>query len=174
MINYDALFMWYLETDADLEALTTAELKKERITDLEMTRRLRRFVLEEGNRFPLQAFPTSRFKLQPIGESFWQSLRLSIDAELTFVEGFALSPNKDVALHHAWCTDSNGLLVDSTWGNTGRGYFGVQFASDYVWERWKVLRSDWGMKPSLLDDAQNEWAIINRKTDRWRHTGLHG
>jgi hypothetical protein len=164
--------LWFLETDADLKGLTAEELKKERISDLEMTRRLRRFVVEAGNRFAIEPFPTSRFKLQPVGECFWQSLRLSIDAELVFVEGFALSPKTNVALHHAWCADSDGRLVDFTWGNTGRAYFGIRFCSDYVWSRWKLLRSEWGTKPSLLDDAHNEWAIINRRIDGWRHPGL--
>lgn len=53
-------------------------------------------------------------------------------ADLTYVEGFALSI---VPLHHAWCVTEDGVVVDPTWsgGNgldPGAAYYGVAFTRE--------------------------------------------
>jgi len=129
-----------LETKEDLDAMTQEELRREGITDVLLEKQLRQFVLSQGSAFSRQTFPRETTTVQPLGECFRLSILLSMNAELTYVEGFALSQRGTPAFHHAWCEDSLGGIVDCTWANTGLAYFGLRFPSDYVEQRWDELR----------------------------------
>jgi hypothetical protein len=67
---------------------------------------------------------------------FGNSIILAATRGLRYVEGYASAP-VGLSVHHAWNMDANGLLVDSTWMNTGLAYFGVEFsverADDATW-----------------------------------------
>jgi hypothetical protein len=52
--------------------------------------------------------------------------------DLTYVEGFAISDDGIIAVHHAWCVDVDGNVVDTTWPEPGGTYFGVPLNRDYV------------------------------------------
>jgi hypothetical protein len=54
------------------------------------------------------------------------------DFDLTYVEGFAISDGGLIAVHHAWCVDEDGNVVDTTWPKPGGTYFGVPLDRDYV------------------------------------------
>lgn len=52
--------------------------------------------------------------------------------DLRYCEGFALRPGL-VPVHHAWCIDVTGAVVDPTWRHVaGTDYFGVVFRRDFV------------------------------------------
>lgn len=68
--------------------------------------------------------------------------------QLTYVEGIAAGI---IPVHHAWCVDAAGKVVDVTWDPMGTAYFGVPFPTDRVR---RMQRSDNGsmfmVDPSLL------------------------
>jgi hypothetical protein len=163
MANFDDQLKLYLERDADLDALNGEQLKELGFDDRQKMRRLRQFVLDNGCCFRIRPYPSARQVTQYLGECFAQSLLLSINAELTYVEGFALSPHGTVALRHAWCEDDGGL-VDCTWSNEGRAYFGVRFSSDYVDGYYETIRAEFGRKWSLLDAPE----IIDGRIANWK------
>jgi len=102
---------------------------------------LRAFVLARGEEFTRQPYPQDGPRIQPLGECFQQSILASINAQLAYVEGFALAP--DGVHHHAWCADERGRVVDCTWGEHGLAYFGVRLPDDFLNLRWQELRVSW-------------------------------
>jgi len=58
-------------------------------------------------------------------------LLMGMHPSLTYVEGVAVSTERSVPTHHAWCVDEQGRVIDPTWPN-GRSYFGVPFTREYV------------------------------------------
>jgi hypothetical protein len=153
MSDDDLRLRRYLESGEDLDALTQETLRKLRITiDIQFEKQIRHFVLAEGSAFSTQPFPES-FKDQSRGECFIQSILLSINAELRYVEGYALAPDGTLANRHAWCVDAAGGIVDCTWQNAGLAYFGFQFPSEYVDRRWAELRGSFDVREySLLPE----------------------
>jgi hypothetical protein len=146
-----AKLLRFLKTGEDLDSLPLEKLIELGITDKQREMQVRRFVLTEGIEFSIRPFPVS-YPEQHGGECFAQSLVLSINAEITFVEGFALSPTGQMAPHHAWCEDADGV-VDCTWQNNGLAYLGIRFDSDYVYSRWRSVRGTFSLKEySRLND----------------------
>ncbi len=140
----------YLETGEDLDSHSAGELNQLSITDIERELNLRQQVSARGSEFSIRPFPTS-YSEQLNGECFLQSLLLSINAEITYVEGFALSPLGKLAHHHAWCEDADGI-VDCTWMNTGLAYVGIRFSGDYILGEWEKRRGNLDAKYSLLSE----------------------
>lgn len=76
---------------------------------------------------------------------------------LKYVEGFAIAPTGEIILH-AW-NDDDGVLVDSTWANTGVMYLGVEFS---------VERADdatWNGDANILNDEKRNYPVFR---ERWR------
>jgi hypothetical protein len=44
--------------------------------------------------------------------------------KLKYVEGYALSI---IPVHHAWCADEDDNVVECTWTEPGRAYYGIEF-----------------------------------------------
>jgi hypothetical protein len=92
------------------------------------------------------------------------SYELALDrrGELTYVEGYCLA---GIPIEHAWCVDSDGLVVEPTIIDSARekgkihvqGYFGVPFMLDYVME--------------VLDKSQH-WGVFNPYHNRLLTEGL--
>ena len=100
--------------------------------------RLREFVLREGRFYTPQTYPT-QYRVGDRGLCYRDSMRLSIESELVYVEGFALTYVAKVAMLHGWCSDDLGRVVDSTWPNTGIAYYGVSFRPAYVRAKSRVV-----------------------------------
>jgi hypothetical protein len=86
--------------------------------------------------------------------------------DLTYVEGFATHPHPGEVMHHGWCVDAEGRVLDPTWGVPGLAYFGVPFRRSYSELRYV---DQGGLVGSLLtvgDDAD----VLVRGTERrkWR------
>lgn len=117
---------------------------------------LRDFVAREGIDYgPGSPLPEGVARM-PAKECFANALLTAAEHGLTYVEGWALGV---IPVHHAWCVDEAGRVIDPTWAEPGSDYCGVPMALDYVdettdakgtygvldwWqERWPILRQPW-------------------------------
>lgn len=127
--------------------------------------RLREFVLREGRFYTPQTYPT-QYREGDRGQCYRDSMQLSIESGLVYVEGFALSYVAKVAMLHGWCGDDLGRVVDCTWPNTGIAYYGVPFRPAYVRAKSESFRDNpSGLTTgSLLDDPTDGWAVLKGHT----------
>lgn len=91
---------------------------------------------------------------------FQNSQKLAIANEkLTYFEGFAAGI---IPVHHAWCCDEQGRVIDTTWDNAlGRVYIGAPFQTSYLLRR---LRDN-GHFHSLLNDWENDFPLLSGAHD---------
>jgi hypothetical protein len=110
------------------------------------------FVLEYGRYWSPQKLP-SGYKLMKLGLCGQNSSRLALkNHDITYVEGFAEPYNwygRQLYLGHSWVVDPAGRVIDVTWPEGGKEYFGVPFETDF-------LRKIGKGKP------------VNTLLDRWR------
>lgn len=52
--------------------------------------------------------------------------------DLTYVEGYAISGPAGIPLNHAWLVTPDNRVLDATWGNDGRAYFGIKFTDEQL------------------------------------------
>lgn len=74
--------------------------------------------LTRANSKPVQgsALP-SGIKRGPMGNCFENAITLALEKNWTYCEGFAISI---LPVHHAWCVDENGQVIDNTWDEPER------------------------------------------------------
>jgi len=90
------------------------------------------FMLRDHGRKWQQKTLPSTISFGTLGECFKNAALLAMEhPELTYVEGFATCV---IPMHHAWCVDPDGNVVDSTWRTLGTSYFGIPMSTDYVRE----------------------------------------
>jgi hypothetical protein len=70
------------------------------------------------------------------------------DEAWVYVEGFSLRP-EGVCIHHGWCGDGAGLVVDTTWQYPGLAYLGVAFTAGQV-ARWLLANNARFYRPMLI------------------------
>jgi len=95
------------------------------------------FVLDKGEWHEARALPP-RYRYMEERMCFRNSYRMALrHPGLTYVEGFAWSGLLPV--HHAWCTDGEGRVVDVTWQHGQRPlpaeewvYFGVKMPDELI------------------------------------------
>lgn len=154
----------YLETNEDIDALSAEERARLDIGERDMDRSLRQYVLRKGRgckveTSPHPVVPTNR------GGCFADSIELSAKNQfLTYVEGYAISPDGKAAIHHAWCEDSEGRLIDFTWerrGGRGLAYFGIRFSGEHARKKLNTLQTDCNAHNATLSDPVNYRAIVN-------------
>jgi len=89
------------------------------------------FILKEGKAFKPKPLP-DKYEPGEIKQCFRNAFLLSLGhMELTYVEGYAFCENL-IPVHHAWCVDPDGNVVDPTWRDTGIEYIGVPFSQKYA------------------------------------------
>lgn len=54
------------------------------------------------------------------------------DPSLTYVEGYATFETLPIAVPHAWALTDEGSVVDSTWTQENRHYFGIAINQDWL------------------------------------------
>ena len=111
---------------------------------------LERLVLEFGQPFFGASLPNA-YQYGPPKSCFENAGRSAFYDCGIYVEGFAISPNLDFALHHAWLTEDGITAIDVTWSNSKQCYyFGVLFSPE-VFQDTLHARRNWG----LLDAANS-------------------
>lgn len=93
------------------------------------------FVKQNGKAFTSQKYPSKYLNYR--GEKkgcFTNAFNLAQRfSELTYVEGYGISNVVPLAIHHAFCVDAEGNVVDPTWDDQEDStYFGVEFNQKYV------------------------------------------
>ena len=98
------------------------------------------FVLREGIDMHLTATKPKGRKGTPKA-CFSNAARKVIgNGAFSYAEGFMLSPDLPIAIHHAWCVTPEGTVVDPTLGwREGAAYRGVVFSHDELMQR--ILKS---------------------------------
>lgn len=109
------------------------------------------FVLQHGEFWTPQPLPEGRVRMPP-KLCFWNARSLQdSDSALRYVEGYAASI---FAIHHAWCVDPEGRVIDPTWEEAGSAYLGVALTSDELAD----------VPPGIpaLDDWERGWPILQQ------------
>lgn len=79
---------------------------------------VRKYVLQHGNKY-LPGYAPPCMKRGDVGDCF-DSVMVNVlnnQSELRYVEGYAKHPHLDTWIHHAWCTNREGVKAfDPTWG----------------------------------------------------------
>ncbi len=74
-----------------------------------------------------------------------------------YVEGYAISERLGILIHHAWCLDENGIVVDSTWKDPQHcQYMGIPFSDAQLCQQlvkngvWGVFDIGYGFNVKLM------------------------
>lgn len=114
----------HLEAIADMQSRTrNGAASRFRFVGLED------LVLKWGREFSLAPYPEGLWRGKK-RECFHNAFRLASEADLFYVEGYALSI---IPMLHAWCIDADGRVVDPTWDpDENMAYLGIPLKWDYV------------------------------------------
>lgn len=130
------------------------------------------FTLTLGRRWPSQRCPA----IYPAGykrQCYQNAAKLlEEDSTLTYAEGYAYLPGL-IPVHHAWCIDAEGRVVDNTWDNPENAeYFGIPMSRECVLN-YLAEASHWGIlaehiNPEVFsiffEDVQSgPWAVSPEK-----------
>jgi hypothetical protein len=93
---------------------------------------LQEFVLKYGREFEFESLPES-IRPGEIKECFKNAFSLASGRKFIYCEGYATADNIPIAIFHAWCVTSEGIVVDRTWIDyeTPR-YIGIPFRLEYA------------------------------------------
>lgn len=121
------------------------------------------FVIQKGKDFKSQKYP-EKYKGHR-GKAklcFTNAFNLSQRfPELIYVEGYGMSPKIPLAIHHAFCVDKEGGVVDPTWDSQEEiAYFGVEFKQEYVVET--ILRTE---HYGILENWTEGFPLLTSKDD---------
>lgn len=87
------------------------------------------FVLDHGKEYTGRRLP-SDYRQRTPKECFKNAAELALETGLTYVEGFLF---RFVPIHHAWCIDENGNVIDPTvMDPQDCEYLGVPYDLDFV------------------------------------------
>ena len=107
------------------------------------------YVFKFGRYYEPAPLP-SNFPLMKPNNCFANATHLAVMKRLQYVEGFAFALAGWHLVHHAWCLDAKGRVIDPTW-QLGMGYYGVPFDSAFAC-RWV------GRTPNAMGYTAAMWA----------------
>ena len=119
------------------------------------------FVLEHGKPYRARPLPEV-YKRGTIKQCYKNSFLLSLETDLTYVEGFA---DNIIPVSHAWCVDRDGNVIDPTWPNPENcEYFGIPFKQEYVISN--IMKD--GYLISLIDNWQDGFPVFQQPPEMWK------
>lgn len=124
------------------------------------------FVLEHGRTFRAQPLP-SGFKRGVPKECFNNALNIALDdGETVYCEGYAFRPGL-IPIHHGWCCDMRGNVIDNTWDEVEKCYyFGIPFNIQFICEM--AVKLD---HAGILDCHDDEFRLERGEypVSEWQH-----
>lgn len=96
------------------------------------------FLLQHGTFYEPRVLP-KRYRRGPIKACFYNSAMYALNnmsKGVRYVEGYAASI---IPVHHAWCIDKDGKLLELTWDTPGTAYFGIEFKPGIALTKGSVL-----------------------------------
>lgn len=116
-----------------------------------------KLVTQTGRRWQAAPLPTTVRPGKP-GKCYSQAraLALKFPHKYFYVEGYACSEDHMMPIHHAWCSDGSGLVIDPTWPIPERAvYAGAAFKHSAFDEPLPNFRN-WGLlrSPEFLKKVQ--------------------
>lgn len=82
----------------------------------------------------------------------------TLDKRLYYVEGYACAFGLPV--HHAWCVDRDMRIIEPTWPEYGKAYFGCIFPLDYVSKT--ILKTE---THGVIDKWELDWPLVTGADD---------
>lgn len=83
------------------------------------------------------------------------------DPSLTYVEGVAIGTYIPFPIHHAWCIDAEGNVIDNTWDNPEEcEYMGIAFPTRYlrkkIYEKgyYGILSGEFRLNEDVVEDVR--------------------
>jgi hypothetical protein len=97
---------------------------------------MQRFLLACGQPFHAQPLP-SRYRRAPMKECFANAIAIAkrTSGRIAYVEGYAMRADMPLLIHHAWCADGRGNVIDPTWNNPEDCHYFGRVLSLAEWER---------------------------------------
>jgi len=131
---------------------------------------LERFVLRNGVLVAGNALP-SGYKRGQMKECFSNSANAALaDFSLTYYEGLAVSSSLPMPIHHAWCVQEGGGIVDLTWADPSDCvYMGIAVPLATLCEElqtngvYGVLDTGRGLNSSYMFGADPELAEVFKR-----------
>ena len=119
------------------------------------------FVLREGCFFTPGPRPAD--SRRGAGEEpFLNSLMNAAAQQLAYVEGYAVQESLSVPVLHAWNSDSQSLVIDTTWDPPGVAYFGVVIPRTLVF----AASDHEGRIGSSIDNWRQDWPLLQRSWNK--------
>jgi hypothetical protein len=115
------------------------------------------FVLQHGSKYVPTKYDARKYGVGAPAMCFGNSIAHCGLSGLLYVEGYALSPFGKVILH-AWNTNAQGELIDTTWRNSGLAYCGVVFSLE------RADDATWNGDACVLDDHKRNYPLF---ASRW-------
>lgn len=81
--------------------------------------------------------------------------------DYTYVEGYAINL---IQVAHAWLVDNDGLVIETTWSEMGKAYYGIPFRTDYIRQQIKKTGCY-----SMIDQwrGADAWHTIRAPREEW-------
>lgn len=112
------------------------------------------FLLRHGLWYQPQPFPRN-ISRGVIKACFWNSMLAAKNNGWKYVEGVAVAGLVPFPVDHAWNVTQDGALIDTTWGNTGITYLGVEFS-------YRRARHVLNQGEAVLDNYFDRYALFRQ------------